>query len=96
MLEKCEWEHGSLRKGTDPAQVDGAVQVCELFPVVGMPKLSHMVTENLTKQMGAGGRKESRQEGKGIPGSGHGIRTTEAEKSVMCMVNVRQIGVSGP
>lgn len=58
MLEKCEWEHGSLRKGSDPAEVDVAVQVCELFPVVGTPKLSHMGKEDLTKQMGAGVIKE--------------------------------------
>ena len=43
MLDKCEWNPGSRRKGTDPAWVSVGVKVRELFPVVGMPKLSHTV-----------------------------------------------------
>lgn len=43
MPEKCEWNHGSQRKGTDSAWVSVSVKVRELFPIVGTPKLSHMV-----------------------------------------------------
>lgn len=42
MLEECEWNHGSQKKGIDPTWMDADLEVSELFPVVGMAKMSHM------------------------------------------------------